>query len=206
MGAWRRLFAQVSYSYKKDPILNTTKLCGDDGEIKIITKDNLPELHVLQAFIGGQFKVGIWQPKVNVGVIKQWLTVDYSNGSKRLDSPQWLAQMQNAIHLPGDIWLNIDVLWLSAGNGDNVKNSSVSCLNAKMYKAFFNNKFSLTLEANDMFNKSARDFTFYNRDVTIFKIDNTYNRNFMVTLQYAFNASRDRYKGRGAGSNEINRF
>lgn len=206
MGAWKQFFGQVSYLYKKDPILNTTHPYGDDGEIKLITKDNVPRIQQLQAFVGGQFRLGIWQPKINVGFIKQRLTIDYSNGRKSLEKPLALVQFQNAIHLPGDIWLNADMQWMSAGNDENTYLKSTSYLNAKLYKAFCNNRFSVTLEANDIFNKNNRDFTFYNKDVTIYQNNKSDNRSFMVTLQYNFNSTRDRYKGQGAGQSEKERF
>lgn len=205
-GAWSHFFGQLSYSYKKDPILNTTMPYGADGEIKLITKENFPKVHQLEAFAGGQFRLGIWQPKVNAGVIKQWLTIDYAGGRKRLDNPIGLVQFQNALHLPGDMWLNVDLQWMSAGNGENAKVSSTSYLNAKLYKAFCDNRLSVTLEANDIFNKNNRDFTFYNKDVTIVKSNHITGRTFQLTLQYTFNVTRDRYAGKGAGNNELDRF
>lgn len=206
MGAWRQFFGQVTYTYKKNPIMNTTYPYADDAEVKLITMANFPKIHNLQAFVGAQFKVGVWQPKVNIGIMKQWLSIDYADGHKSLDNPIGLVQFQNAIHLPGDMWLNVDVQWMSKGNEDNTKQSSSSYLNAKLYKAFFNNKFSVTLEANDIFNKSNRDITLMNKDVTINRFTTTNNRTFMLTLQYTFNSSRDRYRGQGAGANEMNRF
>lgn len=205
-GAWRQFFGQLTYTYKKDPIMNTTHPYGDDAEVKLITMDNFPKLQALQAFVGAQFKVGIWQPRVNVGIMKQWLTIDYGISRKSLNNPIGLVQFQNAIRLPHDIWLNVDMQWVSAGNDANTRQKSSSYLNAKLYKAFFNNRFSVTLEANDVFNKSNRDVTLLNKDVTIYKFDTTNNRTFMLTLQYTFNASRDRYRGQGAGTDEMNRF
>lgn len=206
MGMWRNFFGQLSYSYKKDPILNTTVPYGEDGGIKLITKENFPKIQELEAFVGGQFQIGIWQPKVNVGIIKQWLTIDYNGVRKGLDNPIGLVQFQNAIHIPGDIWLNIDMQWMSAGNGENARITSTSFLNAKLYKAFFNNRFSVSFEANDIFNKNIRDFTLYNKDVTIFKSNHITNRTFQLTLQYTFNVTRDRYRGSGAGTEELGRF
>lgn len=206
MGAWQQFFGQVSYLYKKDPVLNTTRPYGDDGEIKLITKDNFPKIQQLQAFVGGQFRFGVWQPKINAGLVKQWLTIDYGNGRKSLEKPLSLVQFQNAIHLPGDIWLNVDMQWMSAGNDENTYLKSSSYLNAKLYKAFCNNRFSVNFEANDIFNKSNRDFTFYNKDVIIYQKNKSDNRSFLVTLQYNFNSTRDRYKGQGAGQSEKERF
>lgn len=205
-GAWSRFFGQLSYSYRKDPILNTTRPYGDDGEVKLIIKDNFPKLQQFEAFVGAQFQFGIWQPKVNAGIIKQWLSIDYAGVRKSLGSPIGLVQLQNAIHLPGDTWLNVDMQWMSGGNGENARITSTSYLNVKLYKAFFKNRFSVTFEANDIFNKNVKDFTFYNKDVTIFKSTHITNRTFLLTLQYSFNITRDRYKGRGAGTDEINRF
>lgn len=205
-GAWNRFFGQISYSYKKDPVLNTTVPYGDDGEIKLITKENFPKIQQVEAFVGGQFRLGIWQPKVNAGIIAQWLSIDYDGRRMSLNNPIGLVQWQNAIHLPADIWLNVDLQWMSAGNGENARVNSTSYVNAKLYKAFFNNSFSVTLEADDIFNRNVRDFTFYNKDVTIFKTSSITNRTFLLTLQYTFNVTRDRYRGRGAGGDEMNRF
>ena len=206
MGAWHQFFGQITYTYKKDPIMNTTYPYADDAEVKLITLANFPRTQNLQAFAGAQFKLGVWQPKVNIGIMKQWLSIDYVNGRKSLNNPVGLVQFQNAIHLPYDIWLNVDMQWMSSGNDDNTKQSSSSYFNAKLYRAFFNNQFSVTLEANDIFNKSNRDATLLNKDVTIHRFNTTNNRTFMLTLQYSFNSSRDRYRGQGAGANELNRF
>lgn len=206
MAAWRQFFAQVSYSYKKDPILHTTVPYGDDGELKLIIRENFPKIQEIEAFAGAQFKLGIWQPRVNAGILKQWLTVPYGDGMKKLDNPIAIVQFQNAIHLPADIWLNIDMQWMSAGNGENSFGQSSSYLNAKLYKAFAGNRFSVTLEANDIFNKGNRNFILYDKDVTIYRNTLTDNRCFKLTLQYNFNVTRDRYRGKGAGNDEQQRL
>lgn len=125
---------------------------------------------------------------------------------KSFSNPLGIVQFQNAIHLPGDIWMNIDMEWNSRGNKDNMKLGSSSYLNAKLYKAFWKNRFSVSLEANDIFNKSYRNVTFYNKDVTLRQDMTSDTRALLLTLQYNFNTSRNRYKGKGAGNEEINRF
>ena len=206
MGAWKQFFAKVSYNHKKNASITITKPYGEDGEMKLLTMENTPKIQELQAFVGAQFKIGIWQPNVNAGIIKQWFTGEYLGGRKSFSNPLGIVQFQNAIHLPGDIWLNIDMEWNSRGNKDNMKLSSSSCLNAKLYKSFCKDRFSVTLEGNDIFNKSNRDIQFYNKDVTFWQNSTSDNRALLLTLQYNFNTSRDRYKGKGAGNAEINRF
>ncbi|MDE7146713.1 MAG: outer membrane beta-barrel family protein, partial [Duncaniella sp.] len=200
-GAWRRFFAQLSYTYKKDPIISTTKPYGESGEVKLMTLDNFPEIHSIRAFIGTGFNIGIWKPRINLGITKQWFAIDTWKGRKHLNNPQGMAQWQNAIHLPYDIWLNVDMAWESAGNDRNLYRKSCSYLNAKLYKAFFNNSFSVSAEANDIFNKRNYGVTSFNRDITRYVCVTDLSRSFYLTLQYTFNSSRDRYKGRGAGTN-----
>lgn len=204
--AWGPIFGQLSYTYKKDPIMNTTRPYGEDGVLKLLTMENFPEIQHLQAFIGAQFQFGIWQPRVNAGIMKQWLTIDTATGHKNLDNPIVLLQFQNAIHLPGDIWMNVDMQWMSAGNDKNSYVKSSSYLNAKLYKAFCGNKLGVSAEVTDIFNKGNRYTELINKDVSVSKLMTTNNRTFMLTLQYSFNTGRDRYRGRGAGANEADRF
>ena len=205
-GAWKQFFAKVSYEHRKDAIIQTTKSYGEDGEVKLLTMENTPKIDELQAFVGSQFKVGIWEPKVNAGITKQWFTGEFLGERKSFGNPMAIVQFQNAIHLPGDIWMNIDMEWNSRGNKDNMRLSSSSYLNAKLYKVFCNNRLSVSLQADDIFNKSARDVVFYNKDVTYWQNMTSDSRALLLTLQYNFNTSRNRYKGKGAGNEELNRF
>lgn len=125
---------------------------------------------------------------------------------KSFGNPLGIVQFQNAIHLPGDIWMNIDMEWNSCGNKDNMKLGSSSYLNAKLYKAFCKDRFSVSLEADDIFNKSNRNVTFYNKDVKLWQNMTSDSRALLLTLQYNFNTSRNRYKGKGAGNEELSRF
>ena len=206
MGAWKQFFAKVSYEHRKDAIIQTTKSYGEDGEVKLLTMENTQKIDELQAFVGAQFKVGIWEPKVNAGITKQWFAGEFLGERKSFGNPMAIVQFQNAIHLPGDIWANIDMEWTSRGNKDNMRLSSSSYLNAKLYKAFCNNCLSVSLQADDIFNKSTRDVVFYNKDVTYWQNMTSDSRALLLTLQYNFNTSRNRYKGKGAGNEELNRF
>lgn len=206
VGAWKQYFIQASFTYRKDPILITTVPYDATGEVKLITKDNLSGIKKLEIFVGSQQKWGIWEPKFNIGLQKQWFTVNYADSRQNLNKPIALVQWLNAIHLPGDVWMNIDMQWMSRGNEDNMQTKSTSYVNAKLYKAFCNNQLSVSLEVNNIFNKSGRKLTVYNKDVTLYQINKAENRIVWMTLQYNFNTTRDRYRGSGSGQSERERF
>ncbi len=204
--AWKWLFAQLSYTYRDNAILSVVKPYDETAEVKLMTIDNMPGFSRLTFFFGTHFFFGAWQPRWNIGVNKQWLKIEYGNGKKSMNSPVVYAQWQNAIHLPADIWLNVDMQYTTKGDGDNWHTSSSWFVNCKLYKAFFDNRFSINIKADDIFNTGASDYTLYSKDVINAQLTHTNHRVFMLTLQYTFNTSNDRYKGKGAGNSELQRF
>lgn len=207
MAQWRQFFAQVSYTYFQDGVYHITEPYGADGEATIIRTANLDYRHYLQAFVGGQFQVGVWQPRVNVGMMKQWLTLPVDGKPMKMNTPGFLFQWQNAIHLPFDIWLNVDAQLMTHTWDNNMKVTNTPWyVNAKLYKGFFNNTFSVTLEAKDLFNTSQNDALMYSDAVRLVQKNFSSGRSVMLTLQYRFNTTRDRYRGTGAGNIEKSRF
>ena len=207
MTQWRQFFAQLSYTYFKDGVYHITEPYGTEGEATIIKTANLDRRHYLQAFVGGLFKVGVWSPRVNVGMMKQWLTLPVDGKPMKMNAPGFLFQWQNAIHLPLDIWLNVDAQLMTHIWENNMKVTNTPwSVNAKIYKGFSNNTFSVTLEAKDLFNTSQNDALMYNDAVQIVQKNFSPGRFVMLTLQYRFNTTRDRYRGTGAGNTEKSRF
>jgi len=207
MAQWRQFFAQLSYTYFKDGVYHITEPYGTDGEATIIRTANLDHRHYFQAFVGGQFKLGVWQPRVNAGVMKQWLTLPVNGEPMKMDSPGFMFQWQNAIHLPFDIWLNVDAQLMTRSWDNNMKISDTPWyVNAKIYKGFFNNAFSITLDAKDIFDSARNDILMYSDAVQFAQKNLSPGRSVMLTLQYRFNTTRDRYRGTGAGNSEKSRF
>lgn len=207
MAQWRQFFAKLSYTYFKDGVYFITEPYDANGKATIIRTANLDHRHSIQAFVGGQFPVGAWSPRVNVGMMKQWLTLPVEGKPTKMNTPGFLFQWQNAIHLPFDIWINVDAqlmthLW---ENNMHVTNTPWY-VNAKIYKGFFNNALSVTLEAKDLFNTSQNDALMYSNAVQIVQKNFSPGRSVMLTLQYRFNTTRDRYRGTGAGNFEKSRF
>lgn len=207
MAQWRQFFAQLSYIYFKDGVYHITEPYGVEGEATIIRTANLDHRHYLQAFVGGQFQIGIWSPRVNVGMMKQWLTLPVDGRPMKMNTPGFMIQWQNAVHLPFDIWLNVDAQLTTPSWDNNMKLTNTPWhVNAKIYKGFFNNAFSVTLEAKDLFDTSRNEGAFYNDAVQLVQKNFTPGRSVMLTLQYRFNTTRDRYRGTGAGNSEKSRF
>lgn len=207
MAQWRQFYAQLSYTYFKDGVYHITEPYGIDGEATIIRTANLDHRHNFQAFVGGQFRLGVWQPKVNVGAMKQWLTLPVNGEPMKMNTPIFMFQWQNAIHLPLDIWLNVDAQLMTRGWDKNTRLTNTPWyVNAKIYKGFFKDAFSVTVEAKDVFDSAKSNFNLCSDAVQIAQKNFSPGRSVMLTLQYRFNTTRDRYRGTGAGNSEKSRF
>ena len=141
-----------------------------------------------------------------MGMFAQRFDIVVNGKDKSMNKPIGILQWQNAIHLPMDIWLNIDCQWTTSGNDRNIYISNFSYINAKLYKDFCEKKLSLTLEARDIFNGSRQNITLHNNAVTMSQKNLSDMRCVTFTLQYNFNATRERYRGTGAGNMEKKRF
>ncbi|MDE6301568.1 MAG: TonB-dependent receptor [Muribaculaceae bacterium] len=207
MAQWRNFFGQVSYTYFKDGVYHVTEPFGPEAEATLIRTANLNHRHTLSAFIGARFTLGIWQPRVNTGVMKQWLTLPVNGKPVKMNTPCFLFQWQNAIHLPFDIWMNIDAQVQTPEWDNNMKLTNTPWeVNAKIYKGFFNDSFGITLESKDIFNSAGKDAYLGSDAVQIVQKNFSRGRTVMLTLQYRFNVTRDRYRGTGAGNSEKSRF
>ncbi len=207
MAQWKRFFAQLSYTHFKNGVYNITEPYGTTGEATIIRTANLGHRNHFQAFVGAQFAVGVWQPKINAGVMKQWLTLPLNGEPVKMNTPGFILQWQNALHLPFDIWLNVDGQLMTHTWDNNIKLINTPWyFNAKLYKGFFNDAFSLTFEVKDLFNTANKDAFLCSDAVQIVQKNFSPGRSVMLTLQYRFNTTRDRYRGTGAGNSEKSRF
>ena len=158
-------------------------------------------------FAGVNSQVGVWQPKVNVGMMKQWLALPVNGVSMNMNTPIFMFQWQNAVHLPFDIWLNVDAQLMTRGWDNNTRLTNTPWyVNAKVYKGFFNDAFSVTIEAKDLFDSARNNFYLCSDAVQIRQKNYSTGRSVMLTLQYRFNATRDRYRGTGAGNTEKSRL
>ena len=193
--------------FLKDGVYHITEPYGPEGEATIIRTANLDHRHYLQAFVGGNFQVGVWQPKVNVGMMKQWLSLPVNGEQVNMNTPIFMLQWQNAVHLPFDIWLNVDEQLMTRGWDNNTRLTNTPWyVNAKIYKGFFQDSFSVTLEVKDLFDSAKSNFNLCSDAVQIQQKNFSPGRSVMLTLQYRFNTTRDRYRGTGAGNSEKSRF
>jgi hypothetical protein len=206
MAQWQFLFAQGLYTYEKNSIFYTTKCYNDDPFIKIVIFENIPKYHSFQFAIGAQPKFGCWSPTATLGIFCNFYKASFIGREKNFNKPYIFLNWTNAISLPNEWHIDIDLMAKSSGYQQNSYLKTSSYINIGVRKAIFDKNFTVGLTANDIFNKNNSRITTYNGDIKINTNNYQESRNIVLTLQYNLNASRSKYKGTGAGINEKRRL
>ena len=78
---------------------------------------------------------------------------------------------------------------------------STSSRRAMIYKGFMNDRFSISLNVNDIFHSSGANSTLYT-PLRILHSCNKSDTNIGITLRYKFNVLKNNYRGKGAGNEQ----
>jgi len=184
----------------------TSEYPGNDDVI-LLTMMNMPEFGTFEAYADwSPTFFGRWHPSLMAGINAQNLKIIHAGSIIRLNSHLGIFRFNNAINLPCDIWLNIDLSARTSGNGDNVRIKSYRKWDIGLYKSFGNDTWSVKLQLNDIFGTWRQELTQYDAisSTSIERIRDT--RDLSLTIRCNFNAARSRYKGNGAGNTDKDRF
>ena len=205
--AWKFLVGMVSYQRRTDDIIYWGEQMADNQAVTLVGNKNIGCIPMLTAYIGATPAVGCWSPNVGVGVSRQWLTLETAVGEKVMDKPMWTAEWGNTFSLPRKWRVSLDMSYQGKGYYQNVYMSrDMFTCNVSVKKSWLDDALSVELRGNDLFH-SRKDGNIVQVDRLRVDQRNTINsRECVLTLRYKFNAAKNKYKGKGAGQEEIRRF
>lgn len=205
--AWRFLVAMVSYQRRTDDIIYWGEQMADNEAVTMVGNKNIGCIPMLTAYVGATPTVGCWSPNVGVGLSKQWLTLETAVGNKPMDKPMWTVEWGNTFSFPRKWRVGIDLSYQGKGYYQNVYMSrDMLACNVSVRKSWLDDALSVELRGNDLFH-SRKDGNVVQVDRLRVDQRNTINsRECVLTLRYKFNSAKNKYKGKGAGREEIKRF
>ena len=205
--SWKDIVVELEYYSTKNYFMwQTSEYPGNDN-ITLLTMVNMPRFNTYGAYINySPTFFGRWHPSIMAGINAQDFKITHNGKIMSLDRPLGIFRFDNAIHLPWDIWLNVDFSSGTSGNGDNCYVKPYWQCNLGLYKSFANDTWSIKLQLNDVFDTWRQSVILY--DAISCNVTNKLydTRDLSLTIRYNFNSSRSRYKGRGAGNTYKTRF
>lgn len=221
-GRWKWIAFNVNYLHIKDAIYDWTTPYDDNGVVMIGMVNFDRPIDVFSAFVNVSPTVGVWTTSNTVGVQKQWLSFNLDDpreatGKRHVtyDKPMLIFNSDNAFRLKHDWQLELNSQFYSKAHYRNVKLMQAYWnMTAAVQKSFLKDKsLVVRLSVADIFNTSKQDALIDLGNYTLLKGDvfgegrgNYSFHRVSLSVRYAFNATKSKYKGKGAGQEVIKRL
>lgn len=205
--SWRNLVVEMEYLSSKNYFIWQTQPYPDNPDATLLKIENMPRYSSYGAYVNySPCFFTIWRPTFMAGIQAQDFKINHNETEMKMNHPLGVFRFNNAIHLPADIWLNVDFSAYTPGDGENIYAKSRWNCDLGLYKSFSNDKWSVKLQFNDVFNTHHENFVMYDA-ITRTSLKKIYDtQDFYITLRYNFNTSKSRYRGIGAGNNDKGRL
>lgn len=205
--SWKDLVIELEYYSTKNYFMWQTSEYPGNSDVTLLTMVNMPRFNSYGAYLNwSPTFFGCWHPSLMAGVQGQDFKITHAGKIMNLNRPLGTFRFDNAIHLPWDIWLNVDFSARTSGNGDNYYLKPYWQCNLGLYKFFDNDRWSVKLQLNDVFDTWRQDIISYDALSSISSKKFYDTRDLSITIRYNFNSARSRYKGRGSGNTDKGRF
>ena len=207
-GNYSFLTAGVNYTQYKDLVCNWSEPIGNDGMILVSYKNIDRPQRQVGLFVVANKTFGWFVPSWTFAYNRQWLTLDFDNGSRSFNKPMWVFNAFNAARLKRGWQLELNSEFHSRSNYSNVElTNNYWALETAVQKTMLpNNALTIRLAWQDMLRRGNND-VFVDYGSYIIRQTNTMDFNRVIlTVRYSFNAARSKYKGTGAGKDAISRI
>lgn len=205
---WKFVQAGISYQTVKNAILETaTAQEGTDNAILIYHDNFYKNIPTMQVMVAATPTIGIWNPRLSLALVKQWLTMESLGEEVQMDQALPVIQFDNTLTLPKGFTLNCDYTF--QGKGDSRVYHMLkptNTLNASVRKSFLKNALAVEVFANDILDDESTEMRMYSNAYSLRMWSKRSMRTYGITLRYNFNTTQSKYKGTGAGAQQKRRM
>lgn len=207
VSSWNWLTFVANYTQTHNKIMYWNEQESTDENITNLRYRNFKRFPALTLSLTAAPTVGIWSPQLTLFCQKQWFDIERLGSKFDLNKPIWGIQWNNSFEFKHDWTAEAFLQVNSKGITENTELIKTTCaFNFSVRKAFLNDRLSVTVGVNDLFNRTANHVILYTNNLKTSVNQEYDSRQAYVTLRYKFNTARSKYKGTGAGQSERKRF
>ncbi len=206
MVMWRWMSVMLDYKRTNDIIVNVGEAVPDSEETTIITRDNVDHADAFQAMVSLNPQFGIYQPRLTMGLLKDWVKIPSPVGFISPKRPIFLVQWNNNFQIQPTLTAQANLAFTSCGDKENVNiNKANWQLYLSMTKTFLNERLSVQVAGHNLLG-AYEDLNINYGLRSMRSITKNDSRQLEITLRYKFNATQSKYRGTGAGQDERSRL
>ena len=203
--AYKWLTFDVTYCHTSDPIMSYVNTYKDNPAIGLMKPINGKAYDDIESSVTLQPTFGFWHPSFTASIDKQWFDMETNEG-RTLNKPMASFSFDNTF----DTRLAMFTLMMSYDTKGDEQNiyyrKPMFCTNISIYKACMKNRLSFQLFVYDLFGTNDQHFIAHFGKLRSMAYDASSTSKLTLTVRYAFNASRSKYKGTGAGLEQKGRI
>lgn len=216
-GRWRFLAFVANYLHIKDAIYDWTSPYDDNGVVMLGMVNFDRPIDVFSAFLVASPTIGVWTTSNTIGLQKQWLSFNLDDPREatgkrevRYDKPMFIFNSDNAFRLRNDWQIELNSEFYSKAHYRNARLlQHYWNLTAAVQKSLLKDKsLVLRLSVSDIFNTARHDaildlgnYTLEQSDIFGGQRGQYSFHHINLSVRYSFNATKNKYKGQGAGEN-----
>ena len=161
---------------------------------------------VANAVLSFSPRIGLWQTVFTGNILLQYPEVDEQIIESDKHEPFFMFNWDNSFDFPKGWMLNVNA-WLQLdGQSSYMIMKRSGGISARLVKSFLNDALTVTLSADDILRTGFYYFNLYGVNSYM---ENKIYRDFQrvgIRISYKFNATKNKYKGVGAGQSEKSRL
>lgn len=207
MGMWRFLRFAVSYTNRHHAIIADAFQWEGKSSVSQLSYTNVPSLESMMCSLGASLSVGVWSAQVQIGMKKQWFTMETEMGRFRMNTPVMQLAISNIIDFKSGWMLNSGAWVTSRGDDGNFSSKRVAgSLSVEVKKTWSDGRVSVSAKGSDLLHTEKFRNAMYAGQICGEQLNWSDSREFVLTLRYKFNPSKSKYMGTGAGNEEKERL
>ena len=201
--SWVSLTAD--FTHLKNGIVSTYIPYSDNPMTGLLTYKQWKPYNRINVSLTLSPVIGIWSPRWGIQITQNRFVATTPDGDKKMHNPVAMFTWHNSIRLPHDFVIGFDMGYTTGGDMENTAYGVLWRADAMIYKGFMNNRLSLSLNMEDIFQSSGATNTLYTPTRILQSIVKS-DISVGLTLRYKFNLSQGNYKGKGAGGEQKSRL
>ena len=209
LGGWRWVTLNLWFDYTQNMYTTYYKPYDDAAHpgVMLQTMASIPHTRQYGAALSLTPKIGLWQPNFQADI--DWYDADARclGITKHWNEPRLTLSLNNFFTFNHGWMLRLYGTYQFYSRSSYAIKRPVGYVDLRVVKTFFKDKsLKLALNVKDAFNTRYYPFTGYG-DRTYSSSDNHRDyRRVELNLTYTFNATKSKYRGRGAGQSEKQRL
>ena len=191
----------VDFMRLKNGIVSTFIQYDDNPMVGLLTYMQCKPYNRINLSLTLSPVIGIWSPRWGIQLSQNRFTSMTQSGNIKMYHPVAMFSWHNNIRLPHSFIVSLDMGYTAGGDMENISYGALWRMDAMIYKGFMNDRFSISLNVDDIFHSSGANSTLYT-PWRILHSNNKSDINIGLTLRYKFNVLKSNYRGKGAGNEQ----